>query len=237
MVLKIKHVLSGLVLAGFVFLFLGAGGVAQAQEGLTSDMETDILALINDAVASGNTVDLEQALEDLAAANPGLAVAIASFATAPANLPAGIAADFGATLAVAVATAVASGAPNFAADIAGAVAAEVPASAADIAGAVAIVVPASAADIAGAVAIVVPDAAVSIAVSVSTAVPDAAADVAVSVVSAVPDAAAEVLATIATAAGGDGDGSGDDGVVPPLPGGGVSGTAENPATDAASPTG
>ncbi len=196
MLSKAKLALPGLVLAGFVFLSLGANGVAQAAEGLASEMEAQILALIADAAATGDTEALEEALTELVEANPGMARAIADFATKPSNLPDGLTADFIETLVTAVASAIVIGAPEMSAEVMDVLAVNQP----------------------------------------------QFTDV---VASAVEDTL--MLAGFETAAGGPAAGGLPPGLVtaagrvpgfvPTLPGRGVTNTAENPAQNAASPTG
>ena len=116
---KITFTLPGMVLAGLFFVVLGVQGKAQAQETLPTAVGTQILALIGDAITSGDTTALEEALTEMATANPDSAIALANFASRnlPSTLPAGLPANFAETLVVAMATGIVLGAPDMAAEV------------------------------------------------------------------------------------------------------------------------
>ncbi len=128
MLSRIKFAFPCVVLAGFLFAVPGVHSQAQAQEALPSAVETQILALINDAVTSGDTTALEEGLSALVTANPDLAKALADFASGkvPSEMPAGLPEDFAETLVVAIATAIVGGAPEAAGDVTAAIEANQP---------------------------------------------------------------------------------------------------------------
>lgn len=128
MVSKMRLSLAGIMLAGLLLLIGGVQSDARAQEALPSAMATQISALLDIALSSGDTSALEESLAALAEANPDLAVAIANFATKqlPSSLPAGLPANFMEDLVTAITTSIVSGAPAAAGDIVAVVSANQP---------------------------------------------------------------------------------------------------------------